>query len=840
MPYDPVAPRLDHLRLFREEINPPRRKHKAPPPPPSRGNRITFGTALTSKIAAIEQQASAKLPPAPGVQPHLVFRVPLAKGGSLEVVRQRLEECGLTIVSMEQQDAVIAFREDADLRDFRAAVAAYQRGPRAGINAATGKPYASTRWDVLQFIEAGQMRALDATDRIGPRLASKIGPAGAAIDDAATYILDVELWHRGDKLLTRSDLTDLQKVILQPPANQVGRILDQFVGQWVCLARISVKGLRLRQLLSLDIIAEIELPPIPLLDAFVAARATKRDFPTPPKPAADAPRVCILDSGITAGHPLLANNVGHEEAILTTQTTAADAHGHGTMVGGLAVFGNIRACYERGIFASPVMLFSARLLNDQNEFDDDKLLLTQIATAIDTFMKPPHNCRVFNISIGTPAPAIDPAHPRQTQWAEGLDIIARENKVLIVLAAGNNAASFSTDPTKAEQIFKSYPKLLMAPEAKLCDPATAAIPITVGAIAEYDEPAVRPGVAANNVVRPLARSDQPSSFTRIGPGVDGAIKPELVEYGGNVLFDGAATLHAINPARPDAGVAVMSFSNTPTTEMFAFNVGTSLAAPRVSYAAAQLWNRLRRLLGHEPDPNLVRALLALSAAVPENAKALIASNFNDNHVCTVCGYGRIDLDFALESTNQRVNLISYGSMEIDTFSIFEVPIPPEMIAAQGDKFIDVALAFDPPVRRRRAEYLGVVMSFDMIRGKNLSQVIDAYRAAESGENPDKAISGSSRIGFFPSTACRNEKFERNASTLQKGTFRFNRTNKNFGESYFLVVRAQRRWAPQSITHQDFAVAVNLRAQTDQLYNRVHDRIALRVRQREQQRQRARG
>jgi hypothetical protein len=131
------------------------------------------------------------------------------------------------------------------------------------------------------------------------------------------------------------------------------------------------------------------------------------------------------------------------------------------------------------------------------------------------------------------------------------------------------------------------------------------------------------------------------------------------------------------------------------------------------------------------------------------------------------------------------------------------------------------------------------MSFDMIRGKTLSEVIDAYRKAEGGETPEKAIGGSSRIIFFPPTACRGEDFGRNASTLQKGTFRFRRTNRDFGESYFLVVRAHRRWAPPEITHQDYAVAVNLRAQTDQLYVRVNERISIRNRQREQQRQRAR-
>jgi hypothetical protein len=244
-------------------------------------------------------------------------------------------------------------------------------------------------------------------------------------------------------------------------------------------------------------------------------------------------------------------------------------------------------------------------------------------------------------------------------------------------------------------------------------------------------------------------------------------------------------------------------------------------------------------LGHEPDPNAVRAILALAASVPEAARDLIAKSFNENHVCNVCGYGRFDPDYALDSTDSQVTLFNYGTMEIDKFAIFDLPMPEEMLQAEGDKSIDVALAFDPPVRRRRADYLGVSMSFDLIRGKKLNEVIDAYRAADVGETPDKAISGAARVAFYPSTVCRNEGFERNASTLQKGTFTFRRTGKDYGESYWLVVRAQRRWAPLTITSQDYAVAVRLRARTDQLYSKLRNRVELRVRQQQAQRQRAR-
>jgi hypothetical protein len=134
MPYDLNAPRLDHLPLIREDLSADRRKRK-PPPPPARGSRTSLGNILISKISAIGQHAKARSAPAPGVKPHLVFRVPLAPGGSLEIVRQRLEESGLTIVSIEPEGAIIAFREDADRREFRGAVEAYQRGPRGSITA---------------------------------------------------------------------------------------------------------------------------------------------------------------------------------------------------------------------------------------------------------------------------------------------------------------------------------------------------------------------------------------------------------------------------------------------------------------------------------------------------------------------------------------------------------------------------------------------------------------------------------------------------------------------------------------------------------------------------------
>ena len=60
-------------------------------------------------------------PASPGVRPHLVFRVPLAAGASSADLIALLEDVGITIVGIERDGAIIAFRDDVNLAAFRQA-----------------------------------------------------------------------------------------------------------------------------------------------------------------------------------------------------------------------------------------------------------------------------------------------------------------------------------------------------------------------------------------------------------------------------------------------------------------------------------------------------------------------------------------------------------------------------------------------------------------------------------------------------------------------------------------------------------------------------------------------
>ena len=334
--------------------------------------------------------------------------------------------------------------------------------------------------------------------------ANDIGNSGDAIANDKAYSVDVELWHRGTSDLARAGLAEL-KAAVQSSGDQNERVCDTFVGQLLCLARITVKGSTLGKLLDLDIVSEVELPVQPSLDVQQVRRTTEREFPEPPQPPVGGPSVCVVDSGTTTNHPLIANNVGHAESILTDTTTAADEHGHGTMVGGLAVFGSVRGCYADGTFASPVTLYSARVLNAQNGFDDEALIIHQMRRTIEVFTKEPYGCRVFNMSLGARDSWLR-HNDRQSIWAESLDILAREFNVLLVVSAGNHDLSIGYSADEAESIVASYPDFLFRDECGLSEPATAAIPITVGGVAESDSPEVKRGAANDDIARGIGKT----------------------------------------------------------------------------------------------------------------------------------------------------------------------------------------------------------------------------------------------------------------------------------------------------------------------------------------------
>jgi hypothetical protein len=239
----------------------------------------------------------------------------------------------------------------------------------------------------------------------------------------------------------------------------------------------------------------------------------------------------------------------------------------------------------------------------------------------------------------------------------------------------------------------------------------------------------------------------------------------------------------------------------------------------VAHKAAQLLSRFP-----DASANLIRALLVSAATVPETATQRLSA-LGEASVANVCGYGIADIARAATSDDNRAVLYAEGLIELDRFFVYELPVPPEYTGTQGERRIQVTLAFDPPTRHARIDYLGTRMSFRLLRGVGLEQVIEHYRQRTKDDGPLPEMADKYNCKLTPGPS------QRDRGTIQRGTFVMNRNpSAEYGETYYLVVRCERRWALEEDSPQRFALVVEMSHRADvRLYERLRERVRVRLR-----------
>ena len=126
------------------------------------------------------------------------------------------------------------------------------------------------------------------------------------------------------------------------------------------------------------------------------------------------------------------------------------------------------------------------------------------------------------------------------------------------------------------------------------------------------------------------------------------------------------------------------------------------------------------------------------------------------------------------------------------------------------------------------------MSYALIRGKSVDEIVDAYRALTAEEQAavrrreitmPGALQSPYRCDLKPGPQALE------SSTLQRSEWTFQREQQDYGESWYLLVRATRNWAPADVASQDFGIAVCLEAEEPRLYSLVRQRVQVRFGQR---------
>jgi hypothetical protein len=419
-------------------------------------------------------------------------------------------------------------------------------------------------------------------------------------------------------------------------------------------------------------------------------------------------------------------------------------------------------------------------------------------------------CRIINISLGD-MHRVPYDDGRASQWAAVLDTLARDLDIVIIVSAGNSAGGDRAPwGPQAEQITQTYPDYLVASANRIVDPATAAIALTVGSLAHAN------GLPTDNLggaeLRAIASSNMPTPVTRSGPGINKSIKPDLVDFGGTCLFDGLGQRIATGDHFASAGM--LTLRPDYLAGLLTAATGTSIAAPRIAFKAALLLRATPTA-----SANMVRALLALSADIPTETVQCL-DGLGKDAVRACCRYGMPDIARALDSEERRVVLIAdHQELATDQFALYRVPLPKEFQTTKGARSIKVSLAFDPPVRHTRLEYLGLRLNYHLIRGMTPDAIFEHFRHRTKDEERFDDLPSSAQCHLKPSRDIRG------TSTLQAATFKMLQNIDRYGDDYYLAVFAERRSAGEEITHQRFAVAVELAHQVEiNLYNQLRTRV----------------
>lgn len=365
---------------------------------------------------------------------------------------------------------------------------------------------------------------------------------------------------------------------------------------------------------------------------------------TVPEYADDVPHVCLFDTGVNHGHPLLARALDDADRhSVEPGWGLEDADGHGTGMAGLALTGDLTTALTTN---SPISighrLESVKLIprdgaNGEDAQHHGYLTIEAVARPEITA---PQRPRVFSMAI-TAKDNRDRGRP--SAWSATIDRLAADaegqaaSPRLFILSAGN-----VTDPNA----WAEYPASNTTDA--IHDPAQAWNALTVGAatdlvnITESDTDHYQ-AIAPEGGLSPFSTTSQ--TWQAHWP-----LKPDVVFEGGNAAKDALGAVWM-------PSLSLLTTHSKPNQRLFTTTNATSAASALAARLAAQLMAEYPELW-----PETIRALMVHSAQwtvamrqtyLPAKGQPTKAQMAN---LVRHCGFGMPDLERALWSVENSLNV----------------------------------------------------------------------------------------------------------------------------------------------------------------------------------------
>lgn len=803
-----------HLSINREQLNNARRTRQAPPPrkiDDLRGHGQKLNGYFATAKAEVQKQNASK--------DNATYILKIRYEGALNF--KHLNIHGLEFVSHEGKELCVVFATEEGLAKFQ------EHLNKLGVSGES-----LTYKQVLTAIEG--IDSWSAEDRMSWALQNKGMP------QTQTFSLDVELWpyHTANHPVRLTTHTNFEAWLAGIGARQIDRInLDSLL-----MYRVDVNQEQADQLLDHRDVRLVDLIP----QTGISFPQLNRDIAELPlnilAPHADAARVCILDSGINTNHPLLRCAIGESHSFVRDQDEFDEA-GHGTAVAGIVLYGDVEACDQSNYWHPAFWLFNAKVMrkcehSDEAVFDEHSVETT-LTNAIEHFID--LGCRIFNLSLGNSNAPYDGMHVRGLAYI--LDVLARKHNVLFVVSTGNFRGSMDP-PVPVNSWREEYPEYLLNSQSVIIDPAPALNVLTVGSVARHNATVDSQKYPDIHQLSPASES-QPSPFTRHGPSVKGALKPDLVAPGGNLASPMRRDGEQWDPSTRGLGVLTLNNAFQGNT-VFKEISGTSFSAPYVTHLAGRLLNEYP-----EASANLLRAMLVNHAYFPAEVESTFSDEMKKAYhkdkatwqreiARDVGGYGQISDNDLFRSSDHCVVLMCEEAIERDSSQFYELPLPPSFLrASRGQRELSITLAYTPAVRTTRIEYVATQISYRLVKGDSLEAVQKSFNHANQ---KDEATRNDDMTGNRDISAQLRSK-----GTVQSSRWTFKQRNPK--EKWFVVVtRSDRDWNhPDVLDKEQYALVVTVADRDNeeaQLYTQIETVLAAQVKARNQAqleaRQRATG
>jgi hypothetical protein len=402
------------------------------------------------------------------------------------------------------------------------------------------------------------------------------------------------------------------------------------------------------------------------------------------KPQQQASSVCILDTGINNGHPLIQPFLLDEDCQSVDQTWGIHDHDcHGTLMAGIALYGDIATILGNNEPVSIThVLESVKILPQEGENEPNLWGYITAQGVSRAEIQAPERARTYCMAV-TATDTRDQGRP--SAWSAEIDQLAANwnEQRLFIISGGNSIHALGL-----KEVAQNYPDIQITESVH--DPAQSWNALTIGAMTDLVD-ITDPNLAS---YRPVADAQTLSPFSTTSSTWEEntwPIKPELVFEGGNLAIDDTGFVTETD----DLSILSTSFQPHVQGYFYPFNM--------TSAATAQLARMAGTIRTQYPSfwEETIRALLVHSADWPIPLKNQFTTSNKKSELKTllsICGYGVPNLDRALYSANNSLTLIAQaelqpfdkkpkGGMRTRDMHFYELPWPVDVLQTLPDDVV---------------------------------------------------------------------------------------------------------------------------------------------------------